>query len=76
MGDESKKNIGLVSAELPECVDNAITNLTDKPTKSIGDTVSDIWFLVIGGVGQFAEKRKLKYAIELEKYNKELKLRT
>lgn len=73
MSDESKKNIGLINAELPECIDNAIMNLTDKPTKSIGDTVSDIWFLVFGGVGQLAEKRKLKYAIELEKYNKELK---
>lgn len=72
MSDKSKNNIGLINAEMPECVDKAITNLTDKPTKYIGDTVSDIWFLVFGGIGHLAEKRKLKYAIELKKYNKEL----
>lgn len=26
MSDESKKNIGLINAELPECIDNAIMN--------------------------------------------------
>jgi len=73
MGDESKNNFGLINAEMPECIDKAITNLTDKPTKYIGDTMSDIWFLVFGGIGHLAEKRKLKYAVELEKYSKELK---
>lgn len=42
MSDESKMNIALMIAELPECINNAITNLTDKPTKSIDDIVSDI----------------------------------
>lgn len=72
MPENSKNNIGLINAEIPECVDKAITNLTEQPTKAIGNTVSDIWFLVFGGIGHLAEKRKLRYAIELEKYNKEL----
>ena len=42
MSDESKMNIALMIAELPECINNAITNLTDKPTKSIDGIVSDI----------------------------------
>jgi hypothetical protein len=42
MSDESKMNIVLMIAELPECINNAIMNLTDKPTKSIDGIVSDI----------------------------------
>ena len=29
MSENSKGNIGLINAEMPECVDKAITNLTD-----------------------------------------------
>lgn len=72
MSEESKNNISLINAEMPECVDKALTNLTEQPTKAIGSTVSDIWFLVFGGIGHLAEKRKLQYAVELEKYNREL----
>ena len=72
MSEDSKNNIGLINAEMPECVDKALINLTEQPTKAIGSTVSDIWFLVFGGIGHLAEKRKLRYAVELEKYNKEL----
>ena len=45
---------------------------TEQLTKAIGSTVSDIWFLVFGGIGHLAEKRKLRYAVELENYNREL----
>lgn len=31
--------------ELPDSVDNALKNLSDAPTKSIGQTLSDAWFL-------------------------------
>ncbi len=72
MSENSKNNIGLINAEMPECVDKALTNLTEQPTKAIGSTISDIWFLVFGGIGHSAEKRKLRYAVELEKYNREL----
>lgn len=33
--------------ELPDSVDNALKNLSDAPTKSIGQTLSDAWFLVL-----------------------------
>lgn len=72
MSEKSKNTISLINAELPECVDKALTNLTDQPTKDIGSTVSDIWFLVFGGIGHLAEKRKLRYAVELENYSREL----
>lgn len=57
---------------IPDSVDNAIYNLTDAPTKSSGATLGDIWFLVFGGVSQIAEKRRIRYAHELEKYRMEL----
>lgn len=54
-------------------VDNAIGNLIDKPTKSMGETFNDIWFLTLGGpIGNLAAKRKLKYAMELEKYKEDI----
>lgn len=34
--------------ELPDSIDNAVKNLTDKPTQGIGQTFSDLWFLVFG----------------------------
>lgn len=72
MSNDSKSNFNLINAEIPDCVDNAVTNLTDKPTKAIGDTLSDIWFIVFGGISHYADKRKLRYAAELEKMNLEL----
>ena len=58
---------------VPEAIDNAAKNLTDKPTKSIGDTLSDIWYLVFGGISQAANKRKLKYSYALQAFEEELK---
>ena len=72
MSNDSKSNFNLINAEIPDCVDNAVANLTDKPTKAIGDTLSDIWFIVFGGISHYADKRKLRYAAELEKMNLEL----
>lgn len=69
----SEKTITLLNAEMPESVDKALTNLTEQPTKAVGNTIADIWFLVFGGIGHLAEKRKLRYAAELEKYSNELK---
>lgn len=58
--------------DLPDCIDNAITNLTDAPTKGIGQTLGDLWFLVFGKISQAAEKKKIKYAIDLEKFHQQL----
>lgn len=57
---------------LAEPIANAAKNITDKPTQNIGTTLSDIWYIVFGGVSQIAEKRKLKYAFALQEFKKEL----
>lgn len=56
--------------QLPNCVDNAIKNLSDSPTKIIGDLIKDAIYLKFGSVSYNAEKRRIleKYGlIELEK---------
>lgn len=58
---------------IPQVIENALENLTDPPSKGIGNTLSDIWYLIFGGyIGLAAEKKKIKYSIELEKYKKEI----
>ncbi len=64
MSDNAKKII-------PASVDKAIENITDKPTKNIGTTFADLWYLVFGGVSHAADKRRIKYQIALEEYEKE-----
>ena len=61
-----------INPNLPESVDNAIKNVTDLPTQGIGQTLSDCWFLAFGGISQAAEKKRVKYAKDLEKFKKEL----
>lgn len=61
-----------VIPEVPESVNNAIKNVTDLPTKGIGQTLSDCWFLAFGGISQAAEKKRIKYTKDLEKFKKEL----
>ena len=61
-----------VLPEVPKSVDNAIENLTDLPTKGIGQTLADCWFLVFGGISQKADKKRIKYAVDLENFKAEL----
>lgn len=69
MSEDKKSLIDLV----PDSVDNAVKNITDKPTQNMGTTFADIWYLVFGGISQAAEKRKLKYSYDLQKMEEELK---
>lgn len=69
MSEDKKSLINLV----PDSVDNAVKNITDKPTQNIGTTLADIWYLVFGGISEAAEKRKLKYSYALQEFEKELK---
>lgn len=69
MSEDKKSLIDLV----PDSVDNAVKNITDKPTQNMGTTLADIWYLVFGGISQAAEKRKLKYSYALQEFEKELK---
>ena len=68
MSEDKKTLIDLV----PESIDNAVKNITDKPTQNVGTTLADIWYLVFGGISQSAEKRKLKYSYALQEFENEL----
>lgn len=65
---ETTNNFSLLNVDVPDSVDNAAKNLTDLPTKNVGQTLADCWFLVFGGISQKAEKRKIKYALDLESF--------
>lgn len=67
MSEDKKINI------IPQAIENALENLTDPPSRGIGNTLSDIWYLIFGGYfGLAAEKKRIKYSVELEKYKKEI----
>lgn len=69
MAEDKEINVSLV----PKSLDKAMENIMYEPSKSIGKTLGDIWFLIFGGfLGQLAEKRKLKYTVEFLKYKKEI----
>ena len=48
MSEDKKSLIDLV----PDSIDNAVKNVTDKPTQNIGTTLADIWYLVFGGISK------------------------
>lgn len=73
MSDEKTNKFPLIdSPEIPDSVDNAVKNLTDTLTKNAGQTFGDIWYLVFGGISHAADKKKMKYAHDLETYSQEL----
>jgi hypothetical protein len=72
-GDDITNKFALVNVEVPDSVDNAVKNLTDKPTANVGQTFADCWFLVFGGISQAAAKRKLKYNYALDQFEDGLK---
>ena len=71
MSDENKFSL-IDLPEIPDSVDNAFKNLTDQPTQNVGQTFGDIWYLVFGGISHAADKKRLKYAQDLETYRQEL----
>lgn len=73
MSENTTNNIALINLpDMPESADNAVKNLTDAPTQNIGKTFADIWYLVFGGISQKAEKKRLQYAHDLEKFREQL----
>lgn len=73
MSNETTNKISLINLpDMPDCVDNAIQNITDEPTQNIGKTFGDLWYLVFGGISHLADKKRMKYSSDLEKYQKEL----
>lgn len=68
-GENKSYNFSVV----PKSVEKVMENVLDQPSKSIGETFNDLWYLVLGGpVGHLAEKRKLKYAKSLELFKKQI----
>ena len=70
---ETTNTFSLVNLpDVPEAVENAAKNITDYPTKNIGQTLGDIWYLVFGSISQAADKRRMKYSMDLKQYEAEL----
>lgn len=61
--------------KLPDSIDHAVENITEPVTQNAGTTFGDLWFLVFGGISQAAEKRRIKYAIEAEKFRQDTEAR-
>lgn len=57
---------------IPDSLDNALKNLTDKPTAAIGQSISDLWYLVFGGISASAEKKRLKLSNDIELFKEQL----
>lgn len=73
MSEEKINKFSIIDMpDFPPSIDNALQNLTDKPTKNAGETFGDIWYLVFGGLSHIADKRRMKYAAELEKLKTEI----
>ncbi len=70
--DKTNKNALINLPEIPSSLDNAAKNISDPITQNAGKTLSDIWYLVFGGISQAADKKRMRYAVELEKYHREL----
>lgn len=57
----SDTHISLIDVpDLPQSIDNAIKNTTDKPTLAVGTTFADLWYLVFGGITYLSDKKKIK----------------
>lgn len=63
--------MGILPEKLPDSIDHAVENLTEPVTANAGNTFGDLWFLVFGGISQAAAKRRIKYAVEAEKFRKD-----
>lgn len=73
MSDNNTSKVSLFDfPEVPSSIDNAVQNLTNVPTKNIGQTFGDIWYLVFGSISHAADKKRMKYAVDLESYREEL----
>lgn len=62
----------IIPEKLPDCVDKPIENIASPISTNIGKTLGDLWFLALGGISQIADKKRIRYAAELEKLKKSL----
>lgn len=61
-----------IPTELPNSIDNAVYNLTDKPTAVIGTTLSDLIYMTTRRVHVRAEKDRIEDLYNIEQYRKEI----
>lgn len=55
-------------------LDKVIENLLEEPSKSLGKTISDLWYLSFGGKIEFAAKKmSIKYEAALEQFAQEIR---
>lgn len=61
-----------VDVTLSNSLDNAVYNLSDKTSESVGDTLNSLWYLAFGWIEHNANKRQIKYQHELEELRLEV----
>jgi len=61
--------------ELPNVLKQVYEDGVQAPVRSLSSTISDLWFLVFGGISHAADKRHLKYARDIEDFRKEFSLK-
>lgn len=69
--DQESKTVG-VEIKVPECLNEAAGNLANPLTQTVGKTMADIWDIVFGGVGEFAERKRILHAHKIEQFKAEL----
>ena len=55
---------------IPKSVDEAAGKLMNPTAENAGKTFGDLWYLVFGGISFAADKRKIKYQVALETFEK------
>lgn len=61
-----------LKVQLPDSIDNAIKNATDKPSQSIGELFNDIYTMIFGEFHAKAEIKRIRLAAGVEKFKEEL----
>lgn len=62
----------VVSVKLPDCIDKTVENLAAPVAKSVGTTLSDLWYVVFGKISVIAEEKRILHAKALEQFKNNL----
>lgn len=67
MSDKMTNNLSLIN--IPDSIDTALENLSDKPTKEIGSFIGDVFYRCLGGFSYKSDQMRIlrkQCLIELE----------
>ncbi|MCM1508907.1 MAG: DUF4393 domain-containing protein [Ruminococcus flavefaciens] len=67
--------MSILPEKLPDSIDNAVNNLTNKPTQAIGNFITDLFDLITYSVHEAAEQKRLSVNEKIERFAKERKAR-